>query len=140
MEFALIVVFITYAFKHFIADFVLQNHYMLGKFKPYPGFFLPLSAHCAVHALGVGWLFIVAGLNARELSDITGFFQLMGLMMVYEFASHFLVDVVKAQWTRITKANHTEHRFWVAIGIDQLAHVLFSIPVIVAIAFVLSEK
>lgn len=139
MEVAIVVVFVTYWFKHFIADFILQNEYMLGKFQPYPKFILPLSAHCAVHAGIVAWMFFLAVMNGpRDLN--LDFLTAGAIVVAYEFFSHFLVDVIKAQWTRITKANHTEHRFWVAIGLDQFAHMIFSIPVVILIAFVLVGK
>ena len=136
MELAFIIVWVTYGFKHFVADFILQNKYMLGKFDPYPKFILPLSAHCAVHAGIVVWMFLFAGMNSPRALDVD--FLLIGLIIAaYEFFSHFLVDVIKAQWARITKADHTQHRYWVAIGLDQFAHQVLSVPVILAITFVL---
>lgn len=42
---------IIYQIKHFLADYPLQGKFMLGKFKPYPDFILPLFCHAAVHGL-----------------------------------------------------------------------------------------
>ena len=41
---------IIFQVKHFIADFVLQNVWMLQKSRPGWDFVAPLSIHCGVHA------------------------------------------------------------------------------------------
>lgn len=51
---------IAFQVKHFLADYPLQNRYMLGKFKDGWAFFWPLMAHAAVH--GFGTFLIGAGL------------------------------------------------------------------------------
>jgi hypothetical protein len=43
------ILLVIYQVKHFIADYPLQGRYMLGKFKPYPAFILPLLSHGLVH-------------------------------------------------------------------------------------------
>src|SRR5271170_5829243 len=42
---------IIYQIKHFLCDYPFQGKYMLGKFKPFPAFILPLLAHSFVHGL-----------------------------------------------------------------------------------------
>ena len=81
--FMLMVLFVIFQLKHFLADYPLQIPYMLGKFKPGWGFLAPLSAHCAVH--GVFTLAIVWTINP----------SLWWLSLV-DFGAHFLMDLVKA--------------------------------------------
>lgn len=103
-----IVILIAFQVKHFLADFVLQNKYMLKKVAR-TDWFLPLISHSAVHALGT---FIVLvyfiGVNAI-------YFALV------DFAVHTGIDAWKA---RMTEQNVFRKAFWVALGLDQLAHQL----------------
>lgn len=73
--------------KHFLADYPLQNSYMLGKFNK-KGWVLPLTSHALVHMLFTvvilnlfcGWLSIgaIAGLS------------------LFDFIIHFTMDRIKA--------------------------------------------
>ena len=96
--------------KHFLADFVLQTQYMLGKGKR-EGWFDPLLAHCNVHvgltifvllAFGVGWLAIC--------------------IAVAEGAAHFVIDRIKAHPDLGGRWTPAQPQFWWALGADQLAH------------------
>lgn len=46
--FDLIVLIAVFQVKHFVADYILQGKYMLGKFK-LVGWEMPLLAHSSVH-------------------------------------------------------------------------------------------
>ncbi len=46
----LAVLLVVFQLKHFMADYPLQNEYMLGKFKA-KGWFAPLALHAGVHSL-----------------------------------------------------------------------------------------
>lgn len=120
------------ACKHWLADFVYQNHYMLGKFNPPPKCYLPLAAHCMVHVFLLSFYFLALCI-AKE-----GMIQEYGIIMlgilVYEFVTHYVVDIIKAQLTRIYQWKPADHIYWIAIGIDQMMHTLFSIPVIYFLA------
>lgn len=98
--------------KHFLADYVLQTRYMLGKFAPswrhaYP----PLAAHCGVHAaftffmtgpfVGLYWALILAG---------------------FDFVTHFIIDRVKASPNLLGIYSHTQPQFWWMLGGDQMLH------------------
>lgn len=88
---------IAYQLKHFVADFLLQGKYMLGKFKPGWDFVLPLSAHCGVHALLT--LIIVWQTN-----------QSYWWLAIVDFVVHFIMDRIKAspkmlgRYTALSKA------------------------------------
>lgn len=71
--------------KHFIADYPMQNAYMLGKFKK-TGWLLPLAAHAGVHFL---FTFFLTLLFTESLS----FSVLLGGL---DFIIHFIMDRIKA--------------------------------------------
>lgn len=79
--FALLVI---YQEKHFIADYPLQGAYMLQKFRPDWGFFLPLAAHAGVHAL---FTFLIVVFIEPSLALPCA---------VFDFTVHFLMDRIKA--------------------------------------------
>ena len=76
---------IIYQIKHFIADYPLQGKYMLGKFKPYPDFILPLLAHSEVHG---SFTFLIA-------FCVKGYEAALALAIL-DMTIHFAVDRVKA--------------------------------------------
>lgn len=78
--------------KHFLADYPLQNEYMLGKFKSDWGFFKPLLAHCSVHA---GFTFIIVLVANGEQKDV--FWVALGLALI-DGTIHFFMDRIKAGW------------------------------------------
>ena len=89
---------------HFVADFVLQSHWMaMGKSKHW-GMNWQMSSHIAVYTafllpLGVTWA-LVNGL------------------------AHYATDIVSSRATTALWKRNEIHWFFVVIGADQLAHVL----------------
>lgn len=79
------ILLIIFQLKHFIADYPLQNSYMLRKFLPGKEFILPLSAHCAVHAS------LTFGISLFFVSPASS----LGLAFL-DFILHFIMDRVKA--------------------------------------------
>ena len=73
--------------KHFVADYLLQNEYMLGKFKK-EGWVKPLAAHCGVHAV---LTFLILLFFCPWLS-----FKLTLTLTIVDFTIHFIMDRVKA--------------------------------------------
>lgn len=71
-------------FKHYIADYLLQGRYMLGKFKM-NGWEWPLAAHCGVHFL---FTFIIALFNQPIEWAIA--------LAFLDFTIHFIMDRIKA--------------------------------------------
>lgn len=111
-----IVMLIAFQIKHFLADFVLQNKYMLRK-TARTEWVGPLLAHSAVHSIGT-FLVLVAFIGPNAV-----YFAMVDL------AVHTGIDAWKA---RLTEQNVFRKSFWVALGLDQLAHQLTYI----AMAFV----
>ena len=79
----LILLFI-YQIKHFVADFPLQTKFMLGKFKA-DGWIIPLSAHCAVHAV---FTILISSCFVSLIAALA-----LGL---FDFIVHFIMDRIKA--------------------------------------------
>ena len=90
----LFVLLVVYQLKHFLADYPLQNGYMLKKFEPGWKFLGPLVSHCMVHAVMTLW--IVAG----YLWYKNGFTQFNVLpayeLALLDFVIHFTMDRIKA--------------------------------------------
>jgi hypothetical protein len=128
---------IVYQIKHFIADYPLQGRYMLGKFKPYPDFIMPLLSHGLVHGL---FTYFIALFVKPEHAILLG---------ALDMTIHSVVDWIKANPSiggRFAALSKNEmygilHRaknngplpddaalvksntfFWWALGADQMAH------------------
>lgn len=99
------ILLVTYQLKHFLADYPLQGSYMLGKFKPYPGFILPLLSHGLVH--GIFTFLIALTLKSWEFSLALG---------LLDMAAHSVVDWIKAnpsiggRFKYFTKQEYIEHQ------------------------------
>lgn len=106
----LFLLLIVYQVKHFFADFVFQNVYMLQKDRPGWNFVAPLSIHSGVHAALT--LAIVCYVNCE--------FWWLALI---DFAVHFVMDRIKAGPHYLGRYNNiTQKGFWVAFGFDQMVH------------------
>jgi len=133
-------------FKHFIADYLLQGKYMLGKFKD-KGWILPLSAHCVIHYLFTASIAVACGLST---------FQAF-LLGALDFTIHFIMDRIKAspkmlgRYAALSKNEmyaiiHRQRNnglmpddkellksnvlFWWSLGLDQMVHHLTDILII----------
>jgi hypothetical protein len=73
--------------KHFVADYLQQNEYMLGKFK-LTDWVKPLAAHCGVHAV---WTFSILTALCPWIS-----FKVIIFLTVMDFVIHFGMDRIKA--------------------------------------------
>lgn len=143
---------ILFHIKHFIADYPLQNAYMLGKFKE-KDWVLPLAAHCSVH-------FIFTFLIVLLFRDL----KLALVLGCFDFAVHFIMDRIKASpkllgrfealskkeatylmnpgeiigdymkkshETRKTAAFKSNTYFWWALGLDQMVHHITDLLIVV---------
>lgn len=154
---SIFILLIVFQIKHFIADYPLQNKYMLGKFKGGYSWILPLTAHAGVHFLFT--LVIVLCYN-QEISLAL----LLGLL---DFVLHFCMDRLKAspkllgRFSALSKTEYVqianefesikarpptlansrimqEYKdmvksntyFWWALGLDQMVHHLTNILII----------
>jgi hypothetical protein len=79
--FALLVI---YQFKHFLADYIFQGKYMLGKFKGGSDWIAPLLAHVGVHA---AFTFVIALFFKPEWAYA---------LACFDATVHFAMDRIKA--------------------------------------------
>lgn len=95
---------VVFQIKHFLADYPLQGRYMLGKFKPYPDFILPLLSHGLVH--GVFTFLIALYLKPWDVALV---------LAVLDLAIHSTVDWIKAnpsiggRFKYFTKQEYIDH-------------------------------
>ena len=104
------VLLVAFQVKHLIADFALQVPYMLKKMNPGWDFFIPLTAHCLVHAtLTLGIVVIVRP-------------SLWWLSLV-DFAAHFVMDRIKSGPRYMGRYKDVATTtYWVTFGFDQMVH------------------
>jgi hypothetical protein len=108
--------------KHFIADYMLQWPGMIRDkcHLNRPGGYI----HAGIHIAGtLPVLFLLAVP-----------FTLIWKILICEFAVHYAIDYAKAAYGSSRRPDMSSGTFWVAHGLDQLAHHL-TYTVILAIVF-----
>ena len=108
--------------KHAIADFVLQTPYQYKNKAKYghPGGLI----HAGIHGILTLPVFLVAAPStALAAAAIIG----------VEITVHYHVDWTKGNVIKWRGWTSDQHKFWVAHGVDQLAHYLTYIGIIAAI-------
>ena len=106
----LIYLIIFFQVKHFIADFVLQNVWMLQKSRPSWDFALPLAIHCGVHALAT-------------LAVVLWLAPSLWWLAILDFVVHFVMDRIKAGPRYLGRFTDVRGKaFWVSFGLDQMVH------------------
>jgi hypothetical protein len=119
-----------YQVKHFLADYVFKNAYMLKKGNPDWSFLKPLFAHCAVHG---GFTFIVAIIFLHA-------FQAALALAAFDIVLHFIMDRLKAAPKYLGRYHpstnsHQNHLYWVAFGFDQMVHHMTHIVIVGALIY-----
>ncbi len=101
---------VIYQVKHFAADYLFQNVWMLQKSRPGWDFVLPLGTHCAVH--GLFTLAIVLAIN-----------PMYWWLAVVDVVTHFIMDRIKAAPQYLGRYSDMRSKaFWVTYGFDQMVH------------------
>ncbi len=98
--------------KHFIADYLLQNSWIMagkGDFRKPGGY-----AHAGIHALGSFIVLVVAGTPLPTVA----------WLIAAEFVIHYALDYSKIRYSQGVSANGTPSRFWALHGFDQVLHQL----------------
>lgn len=121
------ILLIAFQVKHFLADYPLQNSYMLQKFKKDWSFFVPLLCHSFIHCIIT---FFISYLYSKD-------FKISILLSLFDMVVHFIMDRIKAgpkylgrfkalsaseylQSTDSQKKSNT--LFWYSLGLDQMIH------------------
>jgi hypothetical protein len=112
--------------KHFLADFVFQTEFMVfGKAKRGWDWVNPLLLHSSVHAaftflILAAWL-IAQARSPEATTSIVNLKPAFDLALI-ELVAHFVIDRVKAHPDLGGRFKFPTKMFWVALGLDQLAH------------------
>lgn len=114
----LFLLLILFQVKHFLADYIFQNVYMLQKSRAGWDFVLPLSIHCGVHA-------------AMTLAILCWWNSHFWWLAALDFFVHFTMDRLKAGPRYFGRfADMSSKGFWVTFGLDQMVHHLTHIYII----------
>ena len=106
----LLYLLVFYQVKHFIADFVCQNVWMLQKGRAGWDFLLPLTIHCGVHA----------GFTLAAALFIN---PTLWWLAVLDFVVHFIADRIKASPRYLgCYSDIRTQSYWVCFGLDQMIH------------------
>ncbi len=106
----LLALFILYQFKHFLADFVFQNVWMLQKARPGWDFVGPLSLHCIIHSFFTLLITLYFGWH-------------LAWMAVLDFGVHFTMDRLKSGPRYLGRYSDMRSKaYWVIFGFDQMVH------------------
>lgn len=101
---------IFFQVKHFFADFVFQNVWMLQKARPGWNFVAPLAIHCGIHAAAT--FVVVLFVNPS-----------LWWLGILDFGVHFLMDRFKAGPKYLGRFTDVRSKvYWIAFGFDQLVH------------------
>lgn len=146
----LIVLLVVFQLKHLLADYFLQDRYMIGKFKEH-GWFKPLLSHVIVHgtmtfiiccfaapdlaipAAILDMFFHFAMYRIKASSKLLGRFKPVSKERMEEIMSYYnLFD--KERVDRLVKPELKSNKwFWYSLGIDQAFHHLTHYIIIIAI-------
>ena len=98
--------------KHLVADFVLQNAFILDNRWRYghPGGLL----HAGIHVAG----------SALAFAAVGGAPAVIAAILLTEGVLHYHIDWAKDNYTRSSALTPRDGAFWRAIGIDQCLHQL----------------
>ena len=113
----LLYVLVALTAKHFVADFPLQNKFMLRKTNV-NGWQIPLLTHAGVHGV----------LTALVLFPVLGWEAI--LFGIGDFGFHLIIDFWKSRFARY---HPFEKMYWVAFGVDQLLHQVTYIAIAVIV-------
>jgi len=146
---------LVFQIKHFVADFLLQNKYMMGKFSKDWYFFLPLLAHAGINGIFTLaiCLFINPSLWWLSLVDIVTHFFIDRIKAGYKYFGKFKalsesemkenLEIMNVErmlgqtkyGNNIRKAIKHNTYFWFALGFDQMLHQVVYIFIVAALVW-----
>jgi hypothetical protein len=139
----LFILLVIYQLKHFLADYILQGKYMLGKFKDGWEWLLPLFLHVLVHGVctyGIA-LFIKPELalslatfdmivhfimdRIKASPNLLGRFKPLtveqyGQLKLYDNAN--LISHIHGEFQSNAQLLRSNTLFWWCLGLDQMVH------------------
>ncbi|MEO0545176.1 MAG: DUF3307 domain-containing protein [Pseudomonadota bacterium] len=110
--------------KHFAADYLLQNNWMIAGKRSV--FALGGYAHAGVHAAGTAVVLLPMGLPLGSVAAI----------IISEFFVHYGLDFAKARFDTQKRGEEDPKRFWAKHGLDQMLHQLTYVAIAYAVVSV----
>jgi hypothetical protein len=111
---AMLLVAVLVATKHYIADFLLQTNWMARGKECRSGWLLPLTSHVLCHA---GLTLVIAlGIAPR-----------LWWLALVDFGVHFGIDRGKALLGQLGRWTPADEKFWWLLGFDQYLHQLTNV-------------
>ena len=115
------ILLIAFQIKHFIADYPLQFPYMYEAKGMQYSWAKPLRDHALVHmTLSI----LIAGAYSIFVEPIS--LMAMFVIAIYDFTTHFVIDRIKAT----QQGGPDTSRFWINLGLDQMAHHIVGIVIV----------
>jgi hypothetical protein len=103
--------FVALLFVHWVADFVLQSHWMsVNKSKRFDALLLHATTYTGVLLVGAGLI-----LGVHQIESLALFVGVNGLL-------HLATDFVTSRITSRLWQLKREHDFFVVVGLDQFIH------------------
>ncbi len=112
LSYSLLKLLLLLQLKHVLADFCLQWPFMLIGHARY--LHAGRAVHCLVHVVFTGVVLLVMPTPAALIAAI----------VLVEWVVHFHIDWLKAMHGQATQYDTADRRYWIAFGMDQLAHQL----------------
>lgn len=113
---------IWFQVKHFVADYLLQPHWVLaakGNMRRMGGY-----VHAGIHAVGSVPAYLLAGVGLGGIAAL----------VVAEFLVHYVIDFIKSDVSARSKSGPDTAVYWALHGADQLAHQLTYVGLVFAAA------
>lgn len=111
-----------FAVKHLIADFLLQNSWIVlnkGKYLHPAGW-----VHAGIHGVLTGLVLGFIWLHCPIPVDLNKILIMTFTSVLVEIVLHQGIDWVKCQFAQSFRLTPSDSGFWWAIGIDQFAHLM----------------
>ncbi len=108
----IIAMLVWFEVKHFVADYLLQPHWVLkgkGSVRRFGGY-----AHAGIHAVASIPAYLIAGLGASAI----------GALVLAEFVIHYTIDFAKCGVSARSHAGPNAAAYWALHGADQMLHQL----------------
>ena len=107
--------------KHVLADYVLQNDYILNNRHRFghPGGLL----HAGIHVVGTFIVLLALSVPAALVVKIC----------IAEFVVHYLIDWTKDTLNRAWNAAPDQQLFWALAGVDQALHQLTYVAIMMVV-------
>jgi hypothetical protein len=145
----LFILLVVFQFKHWIADYILQGRYQLGKFRADWGFALPLLSHCAIQGAAtlaiclvvrpeLWWLAVVDVVAHFAMDRIKAGPKYLGrfkalsgaeferlmptLKEIDQHSGYIRAERISPAWSKAISAVRSNRIYWVVLGLDAMFH------------------